>query len=270
MKYFLLIFLMSLSFPSLSNTFCKRDNAHIRELLEDSESRISFKNRGGLINGGVCWWHSRMQRSSIYLAQFAPARNKPTSQEALNILWKLRNMNEVVVIPGYDNFFNFSTDYEKEMQSVLEAWQRFDGFYNFQWLRGISGKHSLPPEIMEKRMEVVFNAYKSSPAPLWIMAQIKGITSHSFLINRMQKIESGYVMDLIDSNKPKVITEVRYQFGDMVLREPNAKYSFVPYVGFQEDFRLIGKSLGQHCRNKSSLGHLLNVTPGDVEISHRR
>ena len=82
-----------------------------------------------------------MQRSSAYLVSYRPELPPPTRPELLKILLSLRNMDSVVVIPGYEDYLTFSHDYKKEIQEVLDGWQKLDGFFNFQWIRGISGRH---------------------------------------------------------------------------------------------------------------------------------
>lgn len=248
-------------FASESN-ICSRGQNDIKIQLQDTSSRISFKNGGGLINGGVCWWHSRLQRSSAWLVQFEPERNPPSKPELQKIIHSLRVMNQIVRIPGYRDFETFSRDYKKELQAMLESWQREDGFLNFEWIRGISGKHSLPPGKMQIQMDSVYDFFKKSPAPVWIMAQIKGITSHSFLLLDMIQNEHGYDLYIIDSNHPQETLKIEYYIGDGHLK--NDDYTFVPYVGFQNDFKKIFKALSANCQQLREI----DFPEGDIESEH--
>lgn len=261
---FLSIFCISLNIEA--SDFCARTQGDLKTLLSDQSSRISFENAGGLFNGGVCWWHSRLQRSSAYLVQYRPDRSRPSIPELNVILNSLRTMNKTVVIPGYSDFETFSRDYKKEIQAMLDGWQKSDGFFNFEWMRGISGRSSLEPSEMRSQMEAVYRHYKNSPTPLWIMAQIKGITSHSLLILHMVQNETGYSLNVIDSNHPQDTITIDYQYGDRNLRATGESYSFVPYVGFQNDFVKLSSALKSTCGGLTESLDLSNVEAGDVEL----
>ncbi len=268
---FLLTLFVSSSLYAQSRSFCERNREDILGLMKEPSARISFKNAGGLINGGVCWWHSRLQRSSFYLVKFNPQAARPNPRQLSDILNKLRSMNTVVTIPGFENFSTFTQTYHKQIQKMLNDWQVIDGVFHIQWLRGISGKPSLPASEMAARMDAVYASYRQSPAAMWIMAQMEGITSHSFLIVHMEKVNGGYDLDLIDSNHPMEIVTASYQEGDQSLRTSKSKTPFVPYVGFQEDFRRISQSLVGYCRDKNMeiLEDFLNIRDGEIELPNR-
>jgi hypothetical protein len=262
--FFLFITLVS-TYANANLNNCVRTQSQIRSLLALASSRVAFKNAGGLINGGVCWWHSRLQRSSAYLVHFEPHKLPPTPLELRKILHSLRVMDQIVFIPGYSDFASFSKDYGNEIQQMLNDWQKRDGFFNFEWIRGISGRHSLSAADMRKRMDAVYLQYKKSPTPLWIMAQIKGVTSHSFLVLRMNKNAHGYDMTVIDSNYPLKNISIIYHEGDNALRAQGAKYTFVPYVGFQNDFRKISLALKKDCGNEGFVMPVEGILDGEIE-----
>ncbi len=229
-------------------------------------NRIGFKNQGGLFGGGVCWWHSRIQRSATYLASFDPSLPRPTSAQAKSLVRSLRAMNEIVTTPGYHDLKMFSLNHQKEIQSVLNDWQRDDGFLNFQWIRGISGKSSLSPEKMELRMEKLYNAFKRTPIPLWFMAQVKGITSHAFLLLDMRPTADGHYLEVVDSNYPTKTLIINYRFGDRSLKPSRGKFTFVPYSGFQQDVRKITETLRAHCFESNHLWSLDGLPRGEIEV----
>ncbi len=269
MKILILLSLFaSSSLFAQSRNFCERNRGDILSLMQVPEARIAFKNAGGLMDGGVCWWHSRLQRSSFFLAKYNPENSKPTPVQLNSILAGLRNMDRVVTIPGYENFESFTRDYQGQIQNLLNDWQVFDGFYNFQWIRGISGNSILPPKDMEVRMNAVYQSFRQSPASMWVMAQMKGVVSHAFLVVGMEVVNGGYDLELIDSNNPREVVRVAYQAGDQFLQTNRSTTAFVPYVGFQEDFRKISKGLSTFCKNKSDelVLELRNVRNGDVEL----
>lgn len=271
MKIFLLALLFATPLFAQTRAFCERNRGDILSLMQESKARIAFRNNGGIGNGGVCWWHSRLQRSSFFLAKFSPSAPRPDARALRRILVHLRSMDTVVTIPGYENFSDFTRAHQKEVQKLLNEWQIIDGLYNFEWLRGISGRSTLPAQEMKARMDAVFESYQHSPAAMWIMAQMEGITSHSFLVFHMEKVNGGYDLDLIDSNHPMELVTVRYQEGDQNLQTNRGSTPFVPYVGFQEDFKKISKSLTSHCRSKSLelLQDFVDVPMGDIELSNR-
>ena len=249
MSFLISFFLFSsLAIATENPRFCERRNPDIHQELSYPENRIAFRNRGGLINGGVCWWHSRLQRSSLYLARFNPNRPKPEGAQLRGILNALKNMNQVVEIGGYENFFDFTRGEEPSVQALLEAWQKEDGILYFQWIRGLSGRHKLPPRDMEAKMDELAELVSSSPTPIWAMAQMKGITSHSFLVRSMEKIQGGYNLELIDSNAPERFRYAHYRKGDSFLKLLEGSQPFVLYSGFQSDFKKIRRTLTSFCR----------------------
>lgn len=272
MKEVVLFFLLTVSSVAASaQPLCKRNRADYGYILDEVRNRISFKNDGGLLNGGVCWWHSRLQRSSLYLATFDPSLPKPNAVQVRRILSDLRTMRQVVSIPGFADFNSFTQHFQTEVQKVLNSWQREDGFINLEWRRGISGRSQLPQNELAKKMAQLYAFQENSPVPVWIMAQVKGIVSHSFLIRQMELVGQGFDLKVIDSNAPLVTREIHYRFGDHSLKLIDADYTFIPYVGFQDDFRKIAKALRTHCQQKGGeLLHLLeNVMPGEIEAKPR-
>lgn len=251
--------------------FCERKNVDIHQELANPHHRIAFINKGGLINGGVCWWHSRLQRSSLYLARFNPQRAKPNGAQIRGILSALKRMNQVVEIGGYANFHEFTQGEEPSVQALLEAWQKEDGILYFQWIRGLSGQYQLPPRELQARMDKLVDLVQSSPTPVWVMAQMKGITSHSFLIRSIEVLSNGYNFEFIDSNAPSVFRYSHYRKGDRSLKLLNGSNAFVLYSGFQSDFSKIRNSLSKFCHwNQNSfleedLFGSDPLTPGEIE-----
>lgn len=263
-KYLFILVFLSLSISA--QTICERMDQGVQPYLLETASRISFKNRGGLFNGGVCWWHSRLQRASAYLAEFRPEAPAPSALELKKILRQLRSMNSLVVIPGFDNFYSFTVAYKNEVQSLLEAWQREDGFINQEWVRGISGRHSLKPQELRTRMDNIYRYFLNTPQPVWLMAQIKGISSHAFLLLDMIKIDKGFELHLIDSNHPLDTRVVVYQNGQTALKHSKEKYSFVPYTGFQKDYESILPAVKRICGSNLMLEDNLEILPGEIEV----
>lgn len=240
-------FLLSM-FVSVShaNEFCQRSQEDLFKAFEAPENRIGFQNDGGLQDGGVCWWHSRLQRSSIYLSTFAPEKSKPTLAEAQKLVRHLIYFTQVVEIPGYRNFSEFSADFEPLIQKELDQWQIRDGFLYQQWIRGLYGRASLPASSLKNHMNRLYSKFKLSKPGLWVMAQMPGITSHALLIIGMVKSNVGYHLRVIDSNRPLSTRELDYHFGDHSI-ELGGDF-FTPYPGFQLDQDKINTALQKYCR----------------------
>lgn len=229
----------------VSKKICFRNRAELLDQFRDPENRIAFENGGGLMNGGVCWWHSRLQRSSIYLARFAPDQIKPTTQEVRQILRNLIHFRKMVEIPGYPNFEAFTRDQAGLVQEALNEWQIRDGFLNQQWIRGISGRSQLAPPLMEKRMNRLFEEYLKAEPGLWVMVQMRGIVSHALLVLDMVQTEHGYQLQALDSNFPGTTLSFTYEKGDSSLFYGDTP--FVPYAGFRQDQLKINQTLEEYC-----------------------
>ncbi len=265
MKKYLFILALT-SFNLYAQNVCERIQQGVIPYLETRESRIQFKNRGGLFNGGVCWWHSRLQRASSYLVDFRPELNRPGKEELNKILKTLKTMSGTVIIPGFADFLTFTEAYKAEVQSVLEQWQKEDGFINQQWVRGISGKYELPPIEMKTRMDGLYDLFQKSPHPMWVMAQIKGIESHAFLVLDMIPQGAGYELRVIDSNVPLETKIFNFVNGDRFLKHPKDKYSFVPYSGFQKDYDAILNSVKKRCGDIFDIDSR-EIPRGEIEVS---
>jgi hypothetical protein len=244
-SFFILILFLFQFAQARAEDFCSRGANSITQAFLEPSNRMGFKNHGGIANGGVCWWHSRLQRSSVYLARFAPDKPKPSDEEALLIIQSLINFSQVVEIPGYPDFNAFSEHYEALIQKELNAWQIRDGFISQQWIRGISGVSRLPDFLMKMRMDRVYDQFRSSRPGMWLMVQIRGVTSHALLLLSMEPTKDGYDLSVIDSNRPSETRELQYRFGDENLYLGNTP--FVPYPGFFRDQERIDDALRKYC-----------------------
>ncbi|NDG84194.1 MAG: hypothetical protein EBX52_04045 [Proteobacteria bacterium] len=230
---------------TLASPLCHRDrSAWVLEFL-DPANRIAFRNHGGLVKGGVCWWHSRLQRSAIYLSEFAPEKPVPSEAAARTLIRHLVRFDSVVTLPGYSNFHDFSRDFEPLIQKELEAWQIRDGFLYQQWIRGLYGRPSMPAATLKRRMDTIYSRFVSSKPGLWIMAQLPGITSHALLLIGMDKKSDGYRMRVIDSNRPDSNRDLVYTEGDHAIQLESD--SFTPFAGFQTDQEEIDETLEDYC-----------------------
>ena len=216
--------------PRSEKEFCgfAKNPEKFQQLAYASTARMDFSNHGGLINGGVCWWHSRFQRAAIYLTIFRPDLQKPTVSEAKNIINTLRKKNGVVTIPGYQDFNEFSHDFSEEIQTTLEKWQKIDGFLKFKWLQGLSGSSEIPPEKMKTRMDKLYELVGIQKKIAFQMLQLKGVVSHAWNVIGVVKTTDGYDLFVIDSNQPISTEKYSYHFGDSSFHSSYG--NFVPYT----------------------------------------
>lgn len=234
----------------------RRGDPVIRDAIaRDPRFRLSFENDGGLFNGGVCWWHSRLQRAVWSLAEFRPDLGKPTRNEAVRIIDNLSHFRGVQVIPGYSNFLSFSADFKKELQSELNAWQLRDGVFKQSWLTAMKGRANLDrnpaklKRIMDDLYQYSLEGQREGFTP-WVMLQLKGIIgAHAALIAGMKKNRAGdgYSLDIVDSNFPERTFTWRYKYGDGQMGQSH--YDTVPYRGSHRDVPAIQNALDTYCGN---------------------
>ena len=194
--------------------FCadRLDGEFVKQLASESRNFMAFRNQGGIGNGGVCWWHSRFQRNALYLTIFKPEQAMPTIDEAQKLIKKIRAGKEIIEIPGFDNFEAFTARYRVLIQKELELWQKADGA-KFAWIRGLKGTPEVTPEKMKTLMDELYDEVEGKGNIAYQKLQIKGITAHAWLVINMDKTDTGYVLEVLDSNFPSETTFYKYQEG---------------------------------------------------------
>jgi hypothetical protein len=238
------------------SSICTQGASEFKDKMFAVENRIAFQNQGGMQNGGVCWWHSRFQRAAWSLAVFDPSKPIPSDNEALQMVRTLIREDSVVVIPGYANLHDFTAANESMIQHELNQWQIRDGFLNQAWLRGISGRSSLPAPKLKTQMDSIYTEFKLASLNqevIWLMLQIKGIVSHASLIAEMTSVaDGGYHLAVVDSNRPEGIVTYDYQVGDTSLTPASpadyaGDFKMVPYLGYKKDLAKARTAIAQHC-----------------------
>lgn len=238
--------------------FCADNN--IQSKLSQRKNNIAFKNQGGLLNGGVCWWHSRLVRNAAYLAYFSPDKPRPHKEvierrlrfpnyrrvhqsmdlpapgSVKYILEKIKKGQEVVEIPGFSNFNAFTSEYSREVLEILEAWQIEDGAIDQDWIVGLRGSSEISSDELASRMHDLYAQVQAGDV-VYQKLQIAGITAHAWLVIGMVRGRNGFDLQVLDSNysSPQIY---EYRFGDTSLFH-NYYGNFVPYTGeVREEERL--------------------------------
>ncbi len=226
--------------------FCKQAKSpnYFKSLLYSNSNQLAFTNGGGLMNGGVCWWHSMLTRTAQYLTVYRPELPKATSDQAQKIVQYLSSATGVVEIPGYKNFREFSADHYAVIQRALEGWQIADGAIGFGWIRGLSGSHKVDANQLSKMMDETYALVKKDNRIAYQKLQIEGITAHAWLVVDMTKTADGYVLDVVDSNYGGV-SQAQYTRGMTQL----SAYASVPYTSRNSmDYRSYEYGISQYCK----------------------
>lgn len=253
---FLILAVLSMSFevfaqrPSYSNEeFCadREDRNFVKDLTIDRSNLMPFSNRGGIINGGVCWWHSRFQRNALYLTIYKSRMKKPSEREAVELIKDIRQGRSVVVIPGYRNFRDFAYDNEELIQRELEKWQKSDGITRFAWVKGLRGRPEVEADKLKKIMDEIYEEVEVNHNMAYNKLQIPGIAAHSWLVVRMDKVYGGYNLEIIDSNFASRTQVYRYREGDTSINY-HGHFNFTPYLEKTNEMERINKVIARHCR----------------------
>ena len=217
-------------------------------LAADSNNLMSFRNHGGLLNSGVCWWHSRFQRNALYLTLYKPELAKPNVDEAILLIKRIRDASSVVIIPGYENFRSFSSDFEPQIQRELEKWQKGDGFIRFAWIDGLSGKLPISAETLQNKMDKMYEVIQRDHTILYNKLEIPSIEAHAWLVVGMDKTENGYNLNIIDSNFPNEIQTYNYHIGDKNFTYYANLFTFVPNLEGDEELTKIQSTMKTFCQ----------------------
>ena len=233
--------------PQSHNEFClvagNLDN--FKQIAADDDNRLSFKNAGGIFGQGVCWWHSRFQRSATYLSVFRPDLSKPTLAQAKDIIHAIIHNDYVVEIPGYSNLADFSKDWHQDIQRSLNRWQLRDSTLRFAWVRGLWNSPYGNAAKLQGIMEALDEQVEKESRITYLKLQLKGIPSHAWLVIGMEELPSGYDLQIIDSNFPELV-HYKYTYGDTDFTY--GKYgNFVPYVEQTQDFTKITTAIHNYC-----------------------
>lgn len=234
-----------------------KDPALFIKKLAQTGNRLSFTNHGGLFNGGVCWWHSRLTRAAQYLAVFDPSQLPVTDDEAYELIQRLRD-GRPVTINGFENLNAFSKVHYRSIQENLENWQISNGGFGFGFIDGLRGSSSVPAAELKSMMDATYSFFTRSQKPVYQVLQLAGVTAHSWLVIDMQPSVNGYVFSVVDSNYHN-LQKWKYANGDI-----GFKYFATPFVNYttkralKED-TLLSKRLNEACISLETKGKLTDA-----------
>lgn len=234
------------------------DPQAILKKLNNLQNRLSFRNHGGLFNGGVCWWHSRLTRIAQYLAVFNP-NEKPLSAEEVYAQVKRLRQGKPAVFNGFKNFYELSYLHSSEIQKNLEEWQIANGGFQLGFLDGLRGSTFVPADELRSLMDETFELFQSSQKPIYQVLQLPGVTAHAWLISNMITTSNGYQFSVVDSNYFE-IQNWNYRYGDT-----GFFYSGSPFIayttrrGVDEEVALT-KRLNEVCNATKKRVHILDIS----------
>ena len=254
------------SLPKDRIAFCQNRQTQpaLQRLIRSPANLMPMQNTGGMfgLKTGVCWWHSRLQRRLTYLAHFKPELKKPTGNEVLKLLHKIKRGNKIVIIPGFKNLQEFGKAYPKTIQRSLDDWMAGDSLLRQTWVKGLVGRKHMAADDLKAYLNKMYVEFKESKGiPVQIL-NFKGITAHSWILVDMFKNKDGdYVLEILDSNKPtstiRFIPETTtmnpaslYDANDSDYKHPLFGYDeFISKTHFRPEQRKLQRAVANYCSN---------------------
>jgi hypothetical protein len=269
-KFFFLLILLSLnSFAqSTKEKFCREHSSlkAIEKNMRNYENMLSMGNNSGFLGmkTGVCWWHSRFQRNLSYLVQMEPTLPAPSEKDVKEIVKKIIAGNEIVIVPGFSSFRNFTIKYEKFIQKGLNKWINTDFLVKQDWTRAFAGTGVMSVADFQNHLKETQEKFIESEGILFMVLQFNGPIAHSWLVTNMEKVKGGWNLSIVDSESALWIYDIFIDenASSMV---PSAKYpqnkayynavgytfkdypQAVGYVYQQPELKRIKKVLGDYC-----------------------
>lgn len=183
--------------------FCshKDDPNYFKELASRPQNQIAFVNpHAGLGNGGLCWWHSQLQGSSLFLTVYRPDLAKPKGDEVSYIFEAIMKTQAVIEIPGYSNFSDFTADNEKLLIQLLADWQISQGVFGFGFVDGIAAD-SMSAASLRADMDDLFDRVENKKEITYQVLKMPGLEAHAWLVVHMTRNSlGGYHLQVLDSN----------------------------------------------------------------------
>jgi len=244
--------------PHSREEYCRRssEERYAQTLGLGEENRMAFINAGGLFNGGVCWWHSRLQRSALELVVFRPELPRPSEEQVNEMLRALERNERVIEIGGFSDWAQFTDHYPILIQRHLDRWQLRDGFLRQAWVRGLMGPSVAhgphAAQRLRKLVQAIVHEVEVLRRVTYVKVQIPGITSHAWLVLSARPTDEGIDLVYLDSNYLQV-RFYRYRYGDTAI-ELYGRKGFLPYVEQRGDFKKIDAAREAYCTQPARSG----------------
>lgn len=266
--------------PEYKRRFCAvRKSDSVAKTLGDNPTRdtLSMSNPPGTFNTGLCWMHSRLQRSAAYLAFFRPELPRPTQAEARSIIHSLARRERVIEIGGFRNLNEFSARFKDAFVSELDR-MGVECFVNPTDCVARLGDASRPrAEELRGTLDALYDQMIQQPGQIQFIrikpefpssgtVIMKLFGSHSLLVLKMEPLKDdtmverpswlrpldGYRLTTIDSNFPDEVVTVDYRFGSRWLIWIGKKFAYVfaPYRHYEYagDLNDFSDAVRDYCR----------------------
>jgi hypothetical protein len=255
--------------PRHKRAFCARTENGIADSLDflyggagSIYNWLAFSNPDGDFNTGLCWLHSRFQRSATYLAHFRPDRPRPSRAEAIRLIRRLAHDRDAVVeIPGFRNLMEFSSAYREELTVELNAMA-----YRAipEGASRVGDASSTTAEDLRARMDQLYARRFEDRQIVFLRTKAAGmhlLSSHSWLLLDMEPVfgeplpgnpmaatrKVGYRLKIIDPNYPTPVL-IDYKQGDTALRDPRENKATLPYPFYDDDIPAFRSAIREYCR----------------------
>ncbi|HXH76855.1 MAG TPA: hypothetical protein VNJ08_17935 [Bacteriovoracaceae bacterium] len=264
------------SLPSHKQNFCKGNPRNISKRIEPdpalirygtgwealsknfpdpySQDTLAFANPPGPVGGGMCWLHTRLQRSFTYLANYRPSSAKPSKQEAMEIIDRIVHRKGVTEIPGFKNLNEFSSAYSKELIDAIDGMGWRCVANPNDCAARLTDSYSPTAGELKATMERLYQRQLANHGDIQMlrtrMLSAKGkvlgvVTAHSMLVLSIEPIRGkggipnmpapaiGYKMRVIDPNHPSLVFPVEYMFGETSIYA--GFIDVIPYMHYAYD-----------------------------------
>lgn len=199
-KYAVLL-VLGLATLAQAKPICEMSSEDFQAKAQLRESLTGFRNSPGPLRTGICWWHSRLQRSAIYLATFdKPNSPVPTFPELLDLLREITRKRSVVTIPGYRDWNEFSLARTDEIRFFLDQWYLKDAT-EMEFLKGAKFNLGTSYSSMLK-IDREVNLFKRLP---YVLVDLPLGSAHAWIITNYNV--NDQTMNLIDSNRANWIIQ---------------------------------------------------------------
>lgn len=232
--------------------FCSKnsDPNYFKSLALDPQNTMGFTNpAAGIGNGGLCWWHSQLQRSSLFLSVYRPDLPKPTDPEEIKHLFEAIMKEEAVVeVPGYSNFNDFTAAWQDTLIQLLADWQISQGVVGFGWIDGV-GADSESASSLKSAMDDLYDRVENKKEIAYEVLKMPGLVAHAWLVVDMRKTDGGgYELSVLDSNTTSMN---RYDYTPgMTNFEYFGSIPFVPYLHKTSDLKDYKNLMRNYCEGK--------------------
>lgn len=261
----------SFAAPQSKAELCQNyHNDEMQARLLKQENQLAFVNLPGIINNGICFWHSRFTRNAAALAYFSPEKAKPQSfpharktkgpfgpkqrsqkyiveDSVEDIVDKIAFGREIVEIPGFNNLNEFSKYFARPIYQRIMMWQLTESIFTQRILMlAAKGSYFTTPNEMQEIMDKLYAEVRQG-TPVFQILQHKGFSEvHSWLVLDMRPTATGYILKVLDSDFLGVQTH-EYKTGEDHLEHPT-RGDFVPYTAYDFELSRLQKLMNKRCK----------------------